>query len=90
MATIIVRRLDEAVVSRLKRRAADNNRSLESEIRDILERSAEDEMKEKVRKFRDLSNELRQHTKDQSQSSSHVLIREDRDSGHRDKGYGTD
>ena len=63
MAIIIVRRLDEALVSRLKRRAADNNRSLESEVRNILERAAGDEMKEKVGVLRALAQRLRQQTK---------------------------
>ena len=42
MATINVRRLDEEVVRRLKRRAAENNRSLESEVRPILQCASED------------------------------------------------
>ena len=82
MATIIVRRLDEALVSRFKRRAADNNRSLESEVRYILERASEDEMKEKVGVFRALVQGLRQQTKVRYQTPSEVLVRADRDSGH--------
>ena len=41
MATVNVRRLDDDVVRRLKRRAAENNRSLESKVRHILEREAQ-------------------------------------------------
>ena len=82
MATIIVRRLDEALVSRLKRRASDNNRSLEREVRYMLERAAEDEMKEKVGVFRALAQGLRQQTKGRYQTPSEVLVRADRDSGH--------
>jgi len=40
MASIVVRKLDEAVVERLKRRAAANGRSLEAEVRLILEDAA--------------------------------------------------
>ncbi len=40
MAQIIVRNLDDAVVDRLKTRARDNDRSLEAEVRHILEQSA--------------------------------------------------
>ena len=40
MAQIIVRNLDDAVVERLKARARDNDRSLEAEVRHILEQSA--------------------------------------------------
>jgi plasmid stability protein len=36
MANIMVRDLDDAVYERLKSRAADNNRSLEAELREIL------------------------------------------------------
>jgi plasmid stability protein len=82
MGTIHVRRLDDEVVARLKRRAAENNRSLESESRHILKQAAEDGMSEKVRTFRALAKRLRKQTGDQPQTPSHILIREDRDSGH--------
>ncbi len=41
MAQIIVRNLDDAVVRRLKQRAESNNRSLEAEVRQILEHASE-------------------------------------------------
>ena len=84
MGTVHVRRLDDQVVQRLKLRAAGNNRSLESEARHILEQAARDDAAEKVKAFRDLSERLRKQTGGISQTSSDVLIREDRDSGHRD------
>ena len=84
MGTINVRRLDDEVISRLKQRAADNNRSLESEARLILEQAVEDSMAKKRRAFRELSERMRRQTPDTPQTPSHVLIREDRDSGHRD------
>ena len=84
MGTVHVRRLDDRVVERLKLRAATNNRSLESEARHILERAAEDDMAEKIRAFRDLSEGLRRETSGVRQTPSYVLIREDRDSGHRE------
>jgi plasmid stability protein len=40
MASITIRNLDEGVKKRLRKRAADNGRSLEAEARDILSRSA--------------------------------------------------
>ena len=82
MATLHVRRLDDAVVRRLKRRAVANHRSLESEVRHILEQVAADDMAERMRTFRVLSERLRVETEDESQIPSHVLIREDRDQGH--------
>lgn len=42
MAQITVRRLDEATLDALKRRAKGNKRSTEAEIRDILERAVQD------------------------------------------------
>ena len=85
MATVHVRKLDEETVTRLKLRAAKNNRSLEGEVREILERAVEDElsMPEKKRKFRDLSEKMREMTRGTKQTSSEILIREDRDRGHK-------
>ena len=39
---------------------------------------------EKIRAFRDLSHKLRRQTSSLSQTPSYILIREDRDGGHRD------
>ena len=56
MAQIIVRNLDDAVVNRLKERADQNNRSLEAEVRQILEQASEqlswDEAWERIDAFR--------------------------------------
>ena len=83
MATVLIGQLDEAVVKRLERRAAENNRTLESEVRHILEQAAADDMAEKTRAFRELSKRLReQQVVDRPQTPSHILIREDRDSDH--------
>ena len=51
MATINVRQLDDDVVRRLKHRASDNNRSLEGEVRHILECVVEDDMEAKRASF---------------------------------------
>ncbi len=82
MGTVHVRRLDDEVVRRLKRRAAEHNRSLESEAHHIVKRATEDGMAERVRTFRALAKRLREQTGNQPQAPFHVLIREDRDSGH--------
>ena len=83
MATVLVRQLDDEVVRRLEQRAAGNNRSLEGEVRHILVQAAGDNMEEKTRAFRELSKRLHeQQTDDRPQTPSHILIREDRDSGH--------
>lgn len=82
MGTVHVRGLDDAVVSRLERRAAENNRSLESEARHVLEQAAQDDSTEKVRAFRALSSSLRKQTGGRPQTPAHLLIREDREGGH--------
>ena len=84
MAAINVRQLDDNVVRRLKRRASLNNRSLESEVRHILERAAEDDMAAKRASFLAVSDRLRRRTKGRAHTPSEVLIREDRDHGHRE------
>ena len=84
MATINVRQLDEDVVERLKRRAALNNRSLEGEARHILECAADDGMAAKRLAFLEAADRLRGKTEGTRQTPAEVLIREDRDRGHRE------
>ena len=83
MATVNVRRLDDELVQSLKRRAAGNNRSLESEVRHILVAAAEDDVAAKRMSFPALAAGLRRRTKDRIQTPSETLIREDREGGHR-------
>ena len=83
MATINVRRLDDEVIERLKQRAAANKRSLEGEVRHILEVAARDDMEARRAAFRVLSAEFRRETAGRPQTPSEMLIRGDRDSGHR-------
>lgn len=82
MATINVR-LDEAVVDRLKRRASLNNRSLKNEVCHILECAAT-ETAAKRPAVLEASDRLRRKTRGRRQTPAEVLIREDRDHGHRD------
>ena len=84
MVTIDVRGLDEDVVERLKRRASLNNRSLEGEARHILECAAEDDMVAKRAAFGEAMKRLRPSTEGRKHTPAEVLIREDRDHGHRD------
>ena len=83
MATINVRQLDDGVVRRLKRRAAENDRSLEGEVRHVLRGAVEDDMAAKRASFRALAARLRRKTEGRAQTPSEILIREDRDGGHR-------
>ena len=84
MATINVRQLNEAVVRRLRHQASENNRSLEGEVRHILESAVEDDMAAKHASFLVLSDRLRRATEGRAHTPAEVLIREDRDHGHRD------
>lgn len=84
MVTINVRRLDEEVVDRLKQRASLNNRSLEGEARHILQCAAQGEMAAKRAAFLKASERLRRKTKGRKQTPAEVLVREDRNHGHRD------
>lgn len=84
MTTINVRRLDDKVVDRLKLRASLNNRSLEGEVRHILERAAEDDIAVKRVVFREAIDRLRSLTAGRQHTPAEALIREDRDGLHRD------
>ena len=84
MATINVRQLDDDVVERLKRRAALNDRSLEGEARHILKNAAEDDMAAKRASFLAMADRLRRKTEGRRHTPAEVLIREDRDHGHRE------
>ena len=83
MVTINVR-LDQDVVDRLTRRAALNSRSLEDEVRHILHCAAEDDIAARRAVFGEAMKRLRPLTEGRSHTPAEVLIREDRDQGHRD------
>ena len=84
MAAINVRQLDDEVVRRLKDRASGNNRSLEGEVRHILECAVEnDDMEAKRASFLAIADRLRRATEGREHTPGWVLIREDRDRGHR-------
>ena len=84
MVTINVRRIDDDVVDRLKARASRNNRSLEGEARHILECAADNDMAAKRAAFAETMKRLRPLTEGRKHTPAEVLIREDRDYGHRD------
>lgn len=75
MAQVIVRNLDDEVVARVKRRAADNKRALEQELRLILTSAARPDLGE----FRKRAAAIRASLADRPQTDSVQLIREDRD-----------
>ena len=82
MATIKVRLLPDDVVRNLQRRAARNHRSLEGEVRHILEGVVRHDLSAKRTAFIERAAALRRKTAGRIQTPSEDLIREDRDRGH--------
>ena len=75
MAQVIIRNIDGKVIERLKMKAKSHGKSLEAELRSILEREARFSTQ---RDFRDNLTNLHKEQPPQS-SDSADLIREDRD-----------
>lgn len=75
MAQILVRKLPDAVVERLKARAKRNSRSLEAEVRAILEDSV---AKDKAA-FLKAADEMRARLAGRHHTETLELLREDRD-----------
>jgi plasmid stability protein len=77
MSTLTIRNLSPEVVQSLKLRAKSNNRSLEAEARNLLERHSR---APSTRELIELSDSILAMTpKDRRQTDSALLIREDRD-----------
>ena len=82
---ITIRRLDENVLEGLKQCASSNNRSLKDEVRHILEWTFDECVTAKCAKFLSAIDQLRPLTEGRRHTPAEVLIREDRDLGHRDR-----
>ncbi len=76
MAQVLVRQLNDKVVERLKKRAKEHGRSLQSEVKTILEEAVPDYEGawKRIAKFRKTLEQSRRKFSD-----SATLIREDRD-----------
>lgn len=83
MVAVNVRWLDQDVVDGIKRRALLNNRSLEGEVRHILQCVADYNMAAKRATFQEASDRLREKTRGRKQTLTEIPIREDGDRGHR-------
>jgi plasmid stability protein len=77
MGAILVRGLDQRTVERLKERARLNGRSLQQEVKALLERAAETLT---MREARRVSDQWRRRLGGRPMSDSVRWIREDRDS----------
>ena len=78
MAQVLVRNLDDAVVERLKARAAAKQRSLEAELREILEEAARPDRDAALARLRAAIERTPAWTP--GEPTAVDLIREDRDS----------
>lgn len=76
MAQLTVRNVDDKVYETLKSRAARNHRSLEAEVRAVLERVARDERREEFLRW---TAALREEVRPHYSGSATADIREDRD-----------
>ena len=76
MGQVLVRELDDAVIERLKQRAQIHHRSLEAELREILEQVSR---QVDVATSRDLADRIRHKLEGRTHSDSAELIREDRE-----------
>ena len=75
MAQILVRKLPDAVVERLKARAKRHSRSLEAEVRDILEQAVSGKKAE----FFEAADAMRARLAGGHHTETWKLLREDRD-----------
>ena len=75
MAQIVVRHLDEETVDLLKERAQENGRSLQAEVKSILEGA----VRIRTEDFRAAAAKIRERFKGRTFSDSAELIREDRE-----------
>ena len=74
MAQVLIRDLDVKLVERLKERARQHGRSLESELRGILEQAAGTDLRE----ARALADRIRRRLRGRTHTDSAVLLAEDR------------
>lgn len=77
MAQILVRNLDKSVVKKLKKRAKGNDRSLQAEVKMILEREA-NEPKLDLQALRKVADEICSRFDGRKFTDSVELLREDR------------
>ena len=76
MADILLRDLDPQVVKRLKEKAKSNRRSLQGEVKAVLEQAAAQLSMDEARA---MAESVRERFKGRQFSDSTALIREDRD-----------
>lgn len=79
MSEVLVRNLDQDVVEQLKARARDSGRSLQAELKLILEQAAQPAPPPSARaEYRALADQVRAALGDRPQADSAALLAEDR------------
>lgn len=78
MAQVLIRDLDLKVIETLKQRAQQNSRSLQGELKVILEEAARKPAHISIDEFLAKAREIRNRTAGRAQTDSAELIREDR------------
>ena len=76
MHSMLIRDINRATVNRLKTRAAENGRSLQAEVKDILERSAQELSFKQLRRRAD---DFSKRFEGRRFTDSVALLREDRE-----------
>ena len=76
MAQVLVRGLEDSVVDRLKERAQANGRSLEAELRAVIQQAARFDVN--LAETRDLAARLRRRLAGRKHTDSAQLVAEDR------------
>ena len=77
MANLTIRNVDDEVVERLKKKAKDNGRSLEAELRELLKQAAKRKSPEELLAIADRIAAMTPEGVKQTDSAE--LLREDRD-----------
>ena len=78
MAQVLIRDLDPEVIEALKRRAKEHNRSLQGELKAILEQVVRNSHPRNVDAFLARVREIRKQTAGIPQTDAAQLVREDR------------
>ena len=78
MAQVLIRDLDPEVIEALKRRAKEHNRSLQGELKTILEQVVRNSHPRNIDAFLARVREIRKQTAGIPQTDAAQLVREDR------------
>ncbi|MBL7180862.1 MAG: hypothetical protein ABIK98_14565 [Pseudomonadota bacterium] len=79
MAQVLVRDIDPQLIETLKKRAQRNRRSLQGELKVILEQAAKVSTPININDFLARARAIRQRTAGRIKTDSAILIREDRE-----------